>query len=491
MTNNTALNVKVLTEEAVERIHLASVRVLSETGIKVDSEKMRSLLADHGCRVEGKRVRIPVTVIEKIIAQPMPKAVIHSRTGKYRPTRKERGFMAHNMGAISNIIDLESGKQRPCTIKDVADSTRLLDAMEEIDGIMPLVYPQEISQEMAQIRMVEIGLRNTEKPLFSPGVTGAIEARYILKLYAAVAGGEAELKSRPLTGIPISPISPLTYSQDICDAILEVAAAGAPMFALSCPCSGLTAPVTLAGALTQQNAEILAFRVITGLINPNIPVIYGARLMSADMKKGTANFGNVNLGLAGACAVQLAHRYGMESDVYGLGCNSLTADAACGYEKAINGLLPALSDTDWLSGTSTLLTGLTASLEQIVIDNEILKMLRCVSRELVVDAETIAAEVIADVMDGQNFLDHPHTFKYIRSDEVYDYAAGLGNTLSYDEWVKAGSRTTREIARERAREILAVHEVAPLTEAQDLAIAEIIAEAEVKTKEAKLSRKED
>jgi|GEM_PF-145490 len=486
---STALNLKVLSQEAIESIHQASVQILSNTGVNVDSERVRALLADHGCRVDGDRVRISVELIEKIISQPMPKMVIHSRTGKYRSTRKGRGFMAQNMGSVSKILDLETGKLRLCTIEDLVKTTRLLDATGELDAVMPLIYPQEIGQEMAQIRMVDFALQNTEKPLIAPGVTGGIETRYILQMFAVVAGGAAELRARPLTVIPISPISPLTYSGDVCDAIWEAATAGAPMYALPCPNAGLTGPITMAGSLTQQNAEILGFTIISRLINPAAPVIYAARLMYANMKSGNTTMGIVNLGLAGACAVELAHFYGMESNVYGLGTSAIAADAACGYEKAVNGILPVLTDTDWLSGTSALLDGLTASYEQIVIDNEILKMLRYVSRELVVDSDTIAAEVIADIMNGQNFLGHPHTFNYIRSDEVYDYASGLGNSLGYDEWVTGGSKTTQDVARERVKEILASHEVKPLTDAQSKAIAEIVAEAEVKTKEWKRKKR--
>lgn len=479
MRSSGARALTILSNETVEKIHQATLRILEDIGVTVSSTRVRDLLAGHGCTVTGDRVQFPARVVETILGLSAPEIALHSRTGKYPPARFNGRFMAHNMGACSTITDLETGGQRKCTMQDLADTSRLLSAMDNVTGITPLVYPQDIPQETAQIRMLHVLLQNTEKPLVGPGVTGGIEVKYMKEMMRVLAGSDQNLREKPLWLVGISPISPLQFSEDVCDAIWEAASGGLVMSVLSCPLAGLTSPITFAGCLTQQNVEVLVFLTIARLIDPQAKVMYSARLMFPNMKLGMTAQGIPNFGLAGACAVQLAHRYGLPSNVYGLGSSALVSDAACGYEKAINGILPVLAGTEWLSGVGSLLNGLSTSYEQVVIDNEILGFLYYASRELDVSDQTLAVEVINDVMNGANFLDHPHSFQYIRSAEVFDFASGLGNTRSYEEWVGRGMKTVQDEARDRVRQALATCEVEPLTAEQDRALAEIVSRVEL------------
>ncbi|ATW25609.1 trimethylamine methyltransferase family protein [Candidatus Formimonas warabiya] len=481
---DTARSLKILSREAVNAIHEATVRILSHTGMVVKSVHIRSIMADHGCQVRGEVVRIPKSLIQKMISLPVPRMELYTRSGKCITRKKGQGFLSHNFSYVSNILDLETGNQRKCTMNDLVETTRLLDALEEYNAVLPMLVPQEIPQEMAEIRMLEIALGNTDKPLIQ-GVIGEYDTRCMIDILAAVAGGEAELQAKPLCALLMCPISPLTFPQDVCDAIAVAAKAKIPILACTCPIPGLTSPVTMAGTLTQQNAEIIGFSLIARLINPDVPVIYTARALYPNMSTGLNAHGNINNGLAGACAVELAHFYGMESDVCGLGTSSILTDASCGYEKAMNSLLPVLTDTDWLTGAGSLNNVLTTSYEQIMIDSEILKLLKYAGRDLAFNGDTIAADVIDQVMNGGSFLNHEHTFKYIRSNEVYHYGSGLGNSLTYEEWAATGSKSVRDRARERVKEILNRQKVTYLTDAQSRIINEIVAEAEAKMGERK------
>jgi trimethylamine--corrinoid protein Co-methyltransferase len=289
---------------------------------------------------------------------------------------------------------------------------------------------------------------------------------------ASVIGPPAEVLS-----LGISPISPLFLPDDVVGAMMETARLGIALGPLPCPTAGATAPLSMAGALTQQNAEVLASVVLAQLVRPGLPIIYCGRLAMMEPRTGGSVWGGLELGLVSAGTVQVAHYYGLPVNVYGLSTNAHTLDIQSGYERALNSILPALAGADELSGIGEMGAGVMGSLAQMVCDDEIAASVRRLRRGFVVDEDALAVEVIGEVMNGsRNFLAEQHTVRYLRAGEIL--LTKLAVRRHWDEWEKAGRAGMAERAQAKAERLLVEHEVPPLTADQERELDELMREAQ-------------
>jgi trimethylamine--corrinoid protein Co-methyltransferase len=194
-------------------------------------------------------------------------------------------------------------------------------------------------------------------------------------------------------------------------------------------------------------------------------------------RTGLSIWGNPEIGLISAATVEIAHSYGLPVNVYGFCTDAHTSDMQSGYERAINALVPALAEADEISGVGEVWGGVVSSLAQMVADDEILDSVQRMLRGFEVDRETLAVEVVAKVMDGaRNFMGQRHTAQYMRRGEVMQTRlAGRGG---WADWEASGRRGLMERASERAAELLASHEVPPLTQEQQVEMEKVIHRAE-------------
>jgi trimethylamine--corrinoid protein Co-methyltransferase len=275
----------------------------------------------------------------------------------------------------------------------------------------------------------------------------------------------------------VSPVSPLSFPTKLVESIVQIAEHGIPFGPLPCPTAGTTAPFSLAGALTQQNAEVLASVVIVQLVRPGLPVIYCGRLAMMEPRTGSSIWGGVELGIASAATVQIGHHYGLPVNVYGLSTNAHTLDIQSGYERALNAILPALAGADELSGIGEMEAGVMGSYAQMVCDNEIAASVRRALRGFEVNQDSLAVDVIQKVMEtSHNFLTHQHSIKYLRSGEIM--LSQFADRRTFTEWDRTGRSGMAENARAEAEQILAEHEVPPLIQEQESELDSIMQAAQ-------------
>jgi trimethylamine--corrinoid protein Co-methyltransferase len=234
--------------------------------------------------------------------------------------------------------------------------------------------------------------------------------------------------------------------------------------------------MTLAGGLTQMNANLLAYAVSSHAINPATPMIYGARLCVANMRTAHSVWGVPEVGVIGACSAQLARHYGLPSDVYGYASTSCAYDPQLGAEIARNGLLPMQAGANIISGFGFLGSGFLSSLEGLVIDDEIFAANLHACRGITVDADHLAVEVIAAAMDGKDYFLQQHTLEHLRTGELYQPKIGLYGLIK--QWEEEGAKDMTAHAREEARRILAANEDIPLPEPVEREFAKILKSAE-------------
>jgi trimethylamine--corrinoid protein Co-methyltransferase len=460
----------VLTEEEVGAIHQATLRILSEVGVVLTQPEARETLVGAGATVRDDRVLLPSDLVERAVTQ-CPRVVnVRGRSGD-TVTLGDGNLHWHNLGGAREVYDPPTGQCRPATVQDVRNSTCLLDALDGVTTITPFFTPQDVPASLMLLAMYRHTLPHTTKPVQGPGAQTAAEVRYVARM-AAVVGPPAEVLT-----MGISPVSPLIFPDDVAEAMMETARLGVPLGPLPCPSAGATAPMSLAGSLAQQNAEVLASVVLVQSVRPGLPIVYCGRLAMMEPRTGVSVWGGVELGLVSAATVQIGHRYGLPVNVYGLSTNAHTLDLQSGYERAINSIIPALAGADELSGIGEMAAGVAGSYAQMVCDNEIAASVRRLRQGFVVDEDSLAVEVIASVMDGsRNFLDQRHTVRYLRAGEVlYTH---LAERRLWEEWDQAGRESMAERAQAQAERLLAEHEVPPLTEDQERELTEIMREAE-------------
>jgi len=310
----------------------------------------------------------------------------------------------------------------------------------------------------------------TTKPLQGPGVQTAPEVRYAVRM-AEVLGPAPEVLT-----LSVSPVSPLTFPDHEVEAMLEIARQGIPFAPLPCPTAGTTAPFSIAGALAQQAAEVLAALVMAQLVKPGLPVVFCGRLAMMEPRTGISIWGGVEMGLASAGTVQHGHRYKLPVNVYGFSTNAHSLDIQSGFERGLNALIPALAGADELSGIGEMEAGVLSTYAQMVADNEFVGSIHRVRRGFVADEESLAVDVIAAVMSGsRNFLGQKHTMKYLKNGEVF--VSQLAERGSWETWDTGGRRGFAEKAQAESERILREHQVESLSDTQEKALDEIMSAA--------------
>jgi trimethylamine--corrinoid protein Co-methyltransferase len=456
-THQVRLN--ALSEEAIGNIQATAYRLLDEVGIVLDHPEAKERLHGHGCRVGRKRVTIPCETVDWALQNVTPHNRLFNRDGTPGFALDQTQLRFHNGGGQPLILDLALGKRRKATLDDVARVTHLLDALPHVDQITPLFGASDVPVDLMYVASTEAMLRNTRKPISSTAIERPEDVPYLVEMAAACCGGSDAFCQHPTMSISVSPVSPMTFTRPVTGAIMAVARSGAALHALPAPTLAATGPITLAGALAQQHAENLASFLIAAATRPGVPVMYCSRISPIDLRTAVCSWGGPEVGMAGACAAQLAHRLGLPCDAYGLASAVATLDAQFAYERLANALVPALGGADMLSGVG-LIGGLAGSLEAAVIDNEMIGLVKHVLKGCRVDRDTLAFEVMSRVTSADGvFLSEEHTVRHMRDGAVWIGSLGAGR-------VPADHNPDDIVRRARARteDILCTHQVEPLPE---------------------------
>jgi len=466
---------EILSKDEIYDIHLATLQVLERTGVKVNDPKALEMLRDAGATVDSKTsvVKIPEHLLKDEIRKAPNYFALYGRNTSYK-LRFERGrTYFSSQGTSAFVVDFETGKRRKAALKDVKSFFVLSDALENIHHASMAVWPSDVPEAVAYAYVLLEGFRNATKTLdgYNYGERIAIDN---IEIASVVAGGREELRKNPrLLGF-VNPVSPLEHSKEMTQGLRVFAEYKQPTLIAPEAQAGSTAPVTLAGLLVQQNAEVLSGILISQLVQPGAPVLYGTASCIADMKTGNIALGAIETGLINIATAQIAEYYGLPSRGTGGATNSKSSDIQAGFEKGLTLSMAAMAGINFIYDAAGLLeASRTASLEQMVIDNDLCGMVLRALRGVEVDEETMGVEVINGVGPGGHYLSQKHTRDFFRSEH---YVPKILNRELWEVWQKTGSKELASIAHVKTEKILREHVVEPLDKSLEAELEGLIKE---------------
>jgi len=283
-----------------------------------------------------------------------------------------------------------------------------------VDIVGAQVVPQDVPDHLQQIKGVETLLKNTTKP-FVVNLLNAREAETVFEMLGAVAGGKRELRERPNVLVGTCPDSPLRYEKPVTDAIQIAARHGVPVGIGPCPILGASSPVTLAGALAQSLAEALAGVALVKATDEGCPVYAGTTpFMMAP--QGNLLMAAPECYLISWGYAQMCQRLGIPNMFSCTHTDSKIPTPQTGYEKSMGLMLAVLSGSPLVQAPAILDDGATTSLEQVVIESEMMGAARRLLRGIAVSDETLALDVIAECAATASYPAHEHTVRYLRQE---------------------------------------------------------------------------
>lgn len=454
---------KVLSDDQIYDIHQAALEILWNTGVLVKAPAARDLLGRAGARVEKETMvcRIPGYIVEEALNRAPSSFTVYARNPEKNVLVSTGSLHYEPMIGRLNCYDYKSGKTHLTTLEDVGHLVKLADYLScyhllHSGAIMPRI-------DKVPIRATHVygyleSVRNSSKPVKATS-RERIMAEDCLRMAAVIAGGEEELKRRPYTFTTDNPVAPLHHDLDQMEGALEFARYGQPIDVTSEPQAGATSPVTIAGLLAQQTADVISGITIIQLANPGNPVWYGTCGSIMDMRIGRIAIGAVEMGLINAASAQIAHSYNIPCRGTASATDSKLLDFQAGYEKTLILAMAAMGGVNKIFYPGTMEGALTISKESLVMDNEIAEGLFRVLEGVKVNDETLAVNVTDNVGPGGHYLKQQHTMRFIEDEHFLPL---LADRQTRERWESGGSKSMVDKAHEKVMQILSEHQVDPL-----------------------------
>ena len=448
---------ELLSSADIQQIHTTSMKLLARVGVRFPDDEAIAVFRKHGGRTDGHLVYLSEEQVMNAVDRAPAQFTLHSRNPERNVTvGSGEPVFAPGYGAPF-LIDLEAGKRRP-NLEDYHNLVRLAHMLpnQDLSGHL-MVEPGDVPAEAAHLEMVYASMLHSDKP-FIGSTRGRVGARQTMELASILFG--AQVGERPVTIGLINSLSPLSYSQEMIQALMEYARWRQPLIIALLVMAGSTGPITLAGVLAQQNAEILAGITLVQLVNPGAPVIYGSTSTNILMKTGALSIGSPELAQVVVATAQMARHYGLPSRSGGALTDAHSPDAQAGAESMLGLLTAVNSGVDFILHAAGILSSYLAfSYEKFILDDEMCGVVRRLRRGISVTPETLAYELIAKVGPGGNFLMEPHTVERCRTEF---WQPALYSRDSLEAWVANGCLDSTHQARQRWQQLLAAHQDPPL-----------------------------
>lgn len=454
---------RVLSDDECSRIHEETLKILFETGVRIDTARGRSYLRQAGAVVDedSHLVHIPRQVVEYSLKQaPKDFNLGSRRPGKTIPMNCGQCGVILDGGAIYTY-DSEAGIRRPATIDDWYLATRLGDCLDDIAAYWSMIEGCWGHSPADTVAYWTAIFTNFSKHVQDATMTPE-ESRWMLEVLQVVFGSKAEFKQNLPVSFVLCPASPLIIEADYTDAYLETLDWGIPAAVMTMPLLGLSGPGTLISEIVLTNCETIAMLCLIQAAAPGTPFIYAAAPVIADMHSGRFGSGEVEHSLLGAAVTEIARMYQLPVEASVGGSDQHIPCIQSGYERALNYALPILARPDLLVAPGLLGGSTIFSPEQLMIDVEVIRRCKRLCQGISTGSGKWLGEVIDAIGAGGNYLRHTSTRDSLRSGEIYFSKRGLHG--SYEQWQNSGSPDLLTEIRQSICELLSTWQPLPIPE---------------------------
>jgi trimethylamine---corrinoid protein Co-methyltransferase len=445
---------RMLSDDQVHELVRAVFDVMDKVGFKVLHPGAREMLKKAGAVVRGEWVGVPEFVARGCLATAPQGWTIFNRQGERALEVEGRKSYYGTSTASPNTKDALTGEIHPTRVADLSLAAKVADALEHIDWVMPMGSCQDVPANAAELHEFHATVTHTTKPIVFLTYSSR-GAELVYQMAAEVAGGLDELRHKPFVVLYPESISPLTFPGEVIDRVFVAADLGMPQMMGPSIQPGATGPVTLAGAVVQGMAESLMGVVLTQLRRPGCPVGAGCNFAVLDMGTGLTAIAAPEMSIGLAAQAELARHFGLPT--WGLaGCtDAKVVDAQAGAESAFGILAQGMAGLNLIHDVGYMDNAMVCAVEQLVLGDEIIGIAKRFLRGLMVDAESVAREVIARVGPAGNFMGDQHTFTHFRNEL---YRPRLFTRQHYTGWMKDGAKDTARRVQEEIRRLVETHQ---------------------------------
>ncbi len=444
-----------LSQTQILQIDTAVHEILEKTGLSEAPPFVVETLTKAGAKVDkDNRLTIPTKLLDKAIGGFVRNFTLHGQIAGHEMHMTGKRVHMGSGGAAPYVVDMDNGKYRESTLKDLYDAARLVNSLDNIHFFSRSLVARDMPDELSlDINTVYACLAGCEKHVFI-AASQAEHVRLIAEMCYLVAGSAEAYMEKPFASMNINHVvPPLRYSAESCKVMAAAANYGIPVHANSFVQLGASSPVTIAGTLAQSVAETLGGMVFAWLVNPQARILFGARPMLTDLRTGAMSGGSGEQAQLMAATAQMAQFYDLPNTCIAGATDSKIPDAQSGYEKNLGVTLAAQAGSNAITQAAGMHASLMGcALESYVIDNDMLgAILRSLNPIKTDNAALMTEDIDKIVRHEGHFLGHPLTLQRMQTDFLYP---DISDRRNFQAWERDASKSIHEVAKNKTREIL-------------------------------------
>ena len=440
------IHLSVLSSDEQQQIHEASLEILSTVGVRVHDPSLSALLVAHGARVNdttGGLTLAPELVMEGLSGAPRSFDLVNRR-GETLPIPTDQTYICSRL-LLPKTLDYGAAAPRDPVTDDIVKACQIANALDDVDMVLRTDTPvSDIDgpDALNSLLSIQIALTYTDKHFLIIPINHEAMKDWIALGTAATESGD--LSTEPIMTLEVSTTTPLQLDEESCRILRLGAETGMPVMAMPMPAGGGTAPITTAGEIVVNNVEALFVIVAAQVVNRGCPCFYGGIPCTLDLRTGITSLSSPEFAPLTSGTLEMGRFYDLPLLSASKYTDSATFDAQCGAEKIMSAFASLASGADIIYGNGDLAIATVLSMEQLIIDLDLVLAARRFVEGVVVDDARLAVEAIKRVGPGGHYLEDPHTLEFMRS----------GERLMPQSYNRLGSRSTAQTQLEKAHQIV-------------------------------------
>ncbi|MGB9672703.1 MAG: trimethylamine methyltransferase family protein [Anaerolineales bacterium] len=445
--------IELLSPELIRQILDEAFQLLMLHGVKVQSPNALDILAEAGAKIDQQNeiAFIPETIIRKALESVPHEFWLYTRSGE-AVVRYGEDAVHFDPGSCGvHVLDSQTLEHRSSTSQDLIELIKISEMLPQYDAQSTAVVCNDIPKAVGDLYRLYLVLGYSNKPI----VTGAFSTKttqVMFDMLAVFRKDKNELREKPLAIFDVCPTPPLIWSDFASQSLIDLARAGIPAQIVSMPLAGAAAPVTILGSVVQHAAECLSGIVIHQCAQPGAPIVWGGAPAIFDMRQGTTPMGAIETAMLDAAYAQVGKSLGLPTHGYLGASDAKLVDVQAGIESSVSALIGALAGINMISGAGMLDFLACQSSEKLVVDAEIIAMVKRLLKGVEKQTDPLALLFYNDFHFKGDFLKQRLTRDLFPKEQVLPSA--VIDRGSIRAWEEKGKMDAFQRAKIQVKELL-------------------------------------